>query len=309
MLEALLDGSGYVAELQAEHSVEAEGRLENLAELVGAAAEFDTVDAFLEQVSLVADTDELDADESSVVLMTLHSAKGLEFPNVFIIGLEDGVFPHLRSLGEPDELEEERRLAYVGITRARERLYLTHAWSRMLFGSTQYNPPSRFLDEIPANLVTTIEGRRRPSRSSGSGWGDDRWSGGGSGRRSSEGRDRIVEAAMRPQGPDAERRRGDGTEGGRRRAPQQVGRGRDPRHRRRRRQDRGGGAVPRGGGEAPPAGVGAVGEGGPVTRCSRTRSDRPGLAFRRDHTLGVLLERLADVPRTPPTWSRRPTAG
>ena len=201
VLEALLDGSGYVAELQAEHSVEAEGRLENLAELLGAAAEFDTVDAFLEQVSLVADTDELDADESYAVLMTLHSAKGLEFPNVFIIGLEDGVFPHLRSLGEPDELEEERRLAYVGITRARERLHLTHAWSRMLFGSTQYNPPSRFLDEIPANLVTTIEGRRRPSRSSGSGWGDDRWSGGGSGRRSSEGRDRIVEAAMRPRGP------------------------------------------------------------------------------------------------------------
>ena len=201
VLEALLDGSGYVAELQAEHSVEAEGRLENLAELLGAAAEFDTVDEFLEQVSLVADTDELDADESYAVLMTLHSAKGLEFPNVFIIGLEDGVFPHLRSLGEPDELEEERRLAYVGITRARERLHLTHAWSRMLFGSTQYNPPSRFLDEIPANLVTTIEGRRRPSRSSSSGWGDDRWSGGGSGRRSSEGRDRIVEAAMRPRGP------------------------------------------------------------------------------------------------------------
>jgi len=198
VLEALLDGSGYVAELQAEHSVEAEGRLENLAELIGAAADFEAVDEFLEQVSLVADTDELDEDDSFVVLMTLHSAKGLEFPNVFIIGLEDGVFPHLRSLGEPDELEEERRLAYVGITRARERLHLSHAWSRMLFGSTQYNPPSRFLDEIPAGLVKTTEGRRRPSRSS-STWGDDRWSDGG--RRSPEGRDRIVEAALRPKGP------------------------------------------------------------------------------------------------------------
>ena len=185
MLEALLDRSGYVAELQAEHSVEAEGRLENLAELIGAAAEFETVDEFLEQVSLVADTDELDADESYVVLMTLHSAKGLEFPVVFIIGMEDGVFPHLRSLGEPDELEEERRLAYVGITRARERLHLSHAWSRMLFGSTQYNPPSRFLDEIPAKLVEHDRGpaaARRAAR--GSGWGDDRWSdrGGGAAR-------------------------------------------------------------------------------------------------------------------------------
>ena len=108
----------------------------------------------------MADTDELDGDETQVVLMTLHTAKGLEFPAVFLVGLEDGVFPHLRSLGEPDELEEERRLAYVGITRARERLYLTHAWSRTLCGSTQYNPPSRFLKEIPEQL--TAHGRGRP---------------------------------------------------------------------------------------------------------------------------------------------------
>src|SRR5690606_38330953 len=99
--------------------------------------------------------------DSSVVLMTLHSAKGLEYPAVFLIGLEDGVFPHLRAIGEPDELEEERRLAYVGITRARENLFLTHAWSRTLHGSTQYNPPSRFLDEIPANLVEEVGGSRR----------------------------------------------------------------------------------------------------------------------------------------------------
>ena len=93
------------------------------------------------------------ASDDQVVLMTLHSAKGLEFPVVFLIGAEEGVFPHTRALTEPDELEEERRLAYVGITRARERLYVTHAWSRSLFGSTQYNPPSRFLDEIPGELV------------------------------------------------------------------------------------------------------------------------------------------------------------
>ena len=183
LLEVILDRSGYVRELEAEHSIEAEGRIENLAELVGAAREFDAVDAFLEQVGLVADTDELGDDESSVLLMTLHSAKGLEFPVVFLIGMEDGVFPHLRSIGEPDQLEEERRLAYVGITRARERLYLSHAWSRMLYGSTQYNPPSRFLDEIPENLVEQVEGVRRGSRRSGSGsaYGrGDRSSGSGS---------------------------------------------------------------------------------------------------------------------------------
>ena len=160
LLQAVLDRSGYVAELEAEHSVESEGRLENLAELVGVAQEFEGVDEFLEQVSLVADTDALEEDESYVVLMTLHSAKGLEYPNVFLIGLEDGVFPHLRALGEPEQLEEERRLCYVGITRARERLYLSHAWSRMLYGSTQYNPPSRFLDEIPEALVRVVEGSR-----------------------------------------------------------------------------------------------------------------------------------------------------
>ncbi len=202
VLQSLLDRSGYVAELQAEHTVEAEGRLENLAELIGAAADFESVDSFLEQISLVSDVDAIDEDESSVLLMTLHSAKGLEFPVVFIIGMEDGVFPHLRSLGEPDELEEERRLAYVGITRARERLHLSHAWSRMLFGSTQYNPPSRFLDEIPTELVDAVEGRRRSSRDrdrgSADGWGSDReWSG----PSSPSGRDRIVEAALRPRTP------------------------------------------------------------------------------------------------------------
>ena len=128
-------------ELRAEHSVESEGRLENLAELIGSAREMTVVDDFLEQIALVSDTDELDGDSGAVVLMTLHSAKGLEFPLVFLIGCEDGVFPHIRSLTDPDELEEERRLAYVGITRARERLFVSHAWSRMLWGAREYNPP------------------------------------------------------------------------------------------------------------------------------------------------------------------------
>src|SRR5262249_45709960 len=110
VLQELLSRSGYLSELEAEHSVEAEGRLENLAELVGAGQDFETIDGFLEQVSLVADTDSLEIDDdSAVVLMTLHSAKGLEYPVVFLVGLEDGVFPHLRSIGEPEQLEEERR--------------------------------------------------------------------------------------------------------------------------------------------------------------------------------------------------------
>ena len=126
--------------------------------------------AFLEAISLVTDLDENDPEASSVTLMTLHSAKGLEFPVVFLIGLEDGVFPHVRSLGDPDELEEERRLCYVGLTRAEERLYLCHAWSRMMFGSTDYRPPSRFLDEIPAELIAMSGGDERPAR------GRRRWS-------------------------------------------------------------------------------------------------------------------------------------
>jgi DNA helicase II / ATP-dependent DNA helicase PcrA len=155
LLQAALTDSGYLAELEAEGSVESAGRIENLGELVGSAREFTRLDEFLEQVALVADTDDLD-DDNRVVLMTLHSAKGLEFPAVFLVGLEEGVFPHSRALTEPVELEEERRLAYVGITRAQQRLFLAHAWSRQLFGSTNYNPPSRFIDEIPAELIEQI---------------------------------------------------------------------------------------------------------------------------------------------------------
>ena len=159
VLRQALERSGYIEELRNERSIESEGRLENLAELIGTAEEFSGFEEFLEQVSLVSDTDQLDGDESQILLMTLHSAKGLEYPVVFLMGMEDGIFPHLRALGDPDELEEERRLCYVGITRARERLYLTHAWSRTIYGSTQYNPPSRFIEEIPAEL---LEDRSEP---------------------------------------------------------------------------------------------------------------------------------------------------
>jgi DNA helicase-2/ATP-dependent DNA helicase PcrA len=212
LLQAAIDGSGYLAELEAEDTVESHGRVENLGELVGSAREFTVLDEFLEQVALVADTDELPEGEvdDQVVLMTLHSAKGLEFPAVFIIGVEEGVFPHNRALTEPDEMEEERRLAYVGITRAMKRLFITHAWSRMLFGNTQYNPPSRFLDEIPETLVDqqgNVSGRSSYGRQSyrsrdGGGFAEPppyrrRGAGGGYDRGSDEHRDRIVEAAMR----------------------------------------------------------------------------------------------------------------
>ena len=200
LLEQILDRSGYGAELEAENTLESEGRQENLAELIGMAREYETVDEFLEQVSLVTDTDQLpdgtDPGDTGVVLMTLHSAKGLEFPNVFLIGLEEGVFPHMRSLTEPAELEEERRLAYVGITRARERLFLSYAWCRTLHGSTQYNPPSRFLDEIPSELVVEAEASRsKRSRSShrSGGWESTSWS--------PSGRERQMERATRPAPP------------------------------------------------------------------------------------------------------------
>ncbi|HXF73850.1 MAG TPA: DNA helicase PcrA, partial [Actinomycetota bacterium] len=163
MVEAAATESGYLAELEAERTVEAEGRIENIRELGGVAAEFAERDpdgdlaAFLEQVALVSEQDEYDEEASAVTLMTLHNAKGLEFPVVFIVGMEDGVFPHYRSMTDAHELEEERRLAYVGITRAKERLYLCHAWSRSLFGQTSYNPPSRFLSEIPEELVRAVE--------------------------------------------------------------------------------------------------------------------------------------------------------
>jgi ATP-dependent DNA helicase UvrD/PcrA len=220
-VEAILEQTGYLAELEAERSIEARGRIENLQELVGVCHEFDQaldagdvsglpgiagvgtadntsgeitipeglarIQAFLEAISLVTDLDteegsagEAGGEHSAVTLMTLHTAKGLEFPVVFLTGMEDGVFPHARSLGDPDELEEGRRLCYVGITRARERLYLCHAWSRMLFGATDYYPPSRFLAEIPEELMQLLgsaSGRRRDP---------------------AEHRQRVADAALRP---------------------------------------------------------------------------------------------------------------
>ena len=151
--------SGYLTELEAERTVEALGRVENVRELAGVAEDFAnlqpdaTLAEFLERVSLVSDADTLSDDASRLTLMTMHNAKGLEFPVVFVVGMEDSVFPHHRALGDPDELEEERRLAYVAMTRAEQRLYLTSAWSRTLFGATNANPPSRFLKEVPAELI------------------------------------------------------------------------------------------------------------------------------------------------------------
>ncbi|MDQ1710368.1 MAG: ATP-dependent helicase UvrD/PcrA, partial [Frankiaceae bacterium] len=165
VLEKTLEKTGDLAELEAETGIEAEGRIENLKEFIGVAREFEErlpdegVGSFLEQVALVAEVDDLDTSAGVVTLMTLHNAKGLEFPVVFLTGLEDGVFPHMRSLADPTELEEERRLAYVGITRARQRLFLSRAIVRMAWGSTSANPPSRFLDEVPPEL---IEWQRKP---------------------------------------------------------------------------------------------------------------------------------------------------
>jgi DNA helicase-2/ATP-dependent DNA helicase PcrA len=155
-IQLVADRTGYMAELVAEHTHESDGRIENIAELGSVAGQFDDVVGFLETVALVADSDDLDGDGTRVSLMTLHTAKGLEFPAVFVVGLEDGIFPHLRSLSEPADLEEERRLFYVGITRARRHLNLSHAWSRTIFGRTQQNIPSRFLGEVPTELVKDV---------------------------------------------------------------------------------------------------------------------------------------------------------
>ncbi|MHB9853081.1 DNA helicase PcrA [Streptomyces krungchingensis] len=163
VLEAVLERTGYLAELQASTDPQDETRIENLQELAAVALEFEQesgegeaaagLSEFLERVALVADSDQIPDEEDGngvITLMTLHTAKGLEFPVVFLTGMEDGVFPHMRALGQVKELEEERRLAYVGITRARERLYLTRSSMRSAWGQPSYNPPSRFLEEIPA---------------------------------------------------------------------------------------------------------------------------------------------------------------
>ncbi|NYE08867.1 DNA helicase-2/ATP-dependent DNA helicase PcrA [Bacillus niacini] len=177
LVEDILDKSGYREMLKAEKSIEAQSRLENLDELLSVTKNFEEVNedkslvAFLTDLALVADIDSLDEDgekTDSITLMTLHSAKGLEFPVVFLIGLEEGVFPHSRSLMEEAEMEEERRLAYVGITRAEQTLFLTNAQMRTLFGRTSMNPASRFIREIPEELLEGVEKEERRNTTFGS---------------------------------------------------------------------------------------------------------------------------------------------
>ena len=169
IIEAVLEQSGLMTELENSKDPQDEVRVENLQELVSASMEYEerpfdelgedeeiSLSGFLEKVSLVADADEIPDGEDHggvVTLMTLHTAKGLEFPTVFLTGMEDGIFPHARTLDDPREIEEERRLAYVGLTRAEKRLYISRAEYRLTFGSPRYNPASRFLDEIPTELI------------------------------------------------------------------------------------------------------------------------------------------------------------
>lgn len=163
LIKQTLKKSGYTKALENEKTIEAENRIENLDEFLTVAIEFEeqeaenTLSAFLEGITLSSDIDNLEEDEDYVTLMTLHSAKGLEFPVVFLVGMEEGIFPGYKSISEPTELEEERRLCYVGITRAKEHLFLTCSKQRTIFGSTSYNPVSRFLGEIPEDLLEGYE--------------------------------------------------------------------------------------------------------------------------------------------------------
>ncbi len=173
IVELVWARTSYLEELEAERTVEALGRVENVRELASVAEEFAirqpdaTLPELLESIALVSEQDDLETQGSRLTLMTMHNAKGLEFPVVFIAGMEDSIFPHHRALGDLDELEEERRLCYVAMTRAQSRLYLTSAWHRTLFGGTNANPPSRFLRELPSELIEdrSIE-RGGPSRRS-----------------------------------------------------------------------------------------------------------------------------------------------
>jgi DNA helicase-2/ATP-dependent DNA helicase PcrA len=176
LLEELLHEVGYIEALQAERTIEAEGRLENLEQLVETAREYDataedpSIDDYLQAVSLRSDQDELRDEAGVVTLMTLHSAKGLEYPVVFIIGLEDGVFPSSRAI-EAGDLEEERRLCYVGITRAKRELYLTYARSRLRHGTREWNVPSRFLAELPGELTDAAQELGAASAPAATSWG------------------------------------------------------------------------------------------------------------------------------------------
>ena len=171
MISMLFELSGYKEMLTAE-GFEGEGKIENIEEFIGAAVEYETrckdsgieptAPGFLEEISLVADVDKYDETADAVVLMTVHAAKGLEFPVVFLAGMEDGIFPSVQNIGEQEEMSEERRLAYVAITRAKEQLYVTHARERMMYGRTTYNQLSRFVkDELPRDLIFEDSPRRR----------------------------------------------------------------------------------------------------------------------------------------------------
>ena len=183
-VEEIVEIAGLVTALRAEGTTEAEGRIENIFEFFGVIDEFDRehpdagMDDFMEWVSLRSDLDTLVEGDRAVTLMTLHTAKGLEFPVVFMVGMEDGIFPHVNSMLEPKGLQEERRLAYVGITRARERLYLTHAYTRQLYGASQFNPPSVFISEIPEEHMR-VEGIGSLAADRMTGARGDRYSGGG----------------------------------------------------------------------------------------------------------------------------------
>ncbi|MHB1341245.1 MAG: UvrD-helicase domain-containing protein [Coriobacteriia bacterium] len=202
-VEGIVKRSGLLSQLAAEGTDEARGRSENIAEFFGVVDEYDarhaepeqrTLEALLEWIALRSDLDQLEDDDHTVTLMTLHTAKGLEFPVVFLVGLEDSIFPHSNSMFDPQGLEEERRLMYVGVTRARERLYLTHANVRTIFGSMQSNPPSRFIGEIPEEHLKTEGvgsagfGTSAPGRGRGDRGGSMRW---GSGTRSAEPAGRV----------------------------------------------------------------------------------------------------------------------
>ena len=167
ILESILDRTGYLAQLEESTDPQDQARVENIGELLSVAKDFQdtnptgTVEDFLEQVALVNDVDSFEQEESKVTLMTLHAAKGLEFPIVFLGGLEEGLFPHSRTLMNPEEIEEERRLAYVGITRAEKELYISNATTRTVFGRTSSYLPSRFIDEIPEELVDGLRAKRK----------------------------------------------------------------------------------------------------------------------------------------------------
>lgn len=205
----VIDGSGYLKALREERTVEADTRAENIKELLSVTREFDARDSehrglagFLEEVTLATDVDLLDEEQEGVTLMTLHAAKGLEFPVVFLVGMEEGLFPHSRTLDNEDELEEERRLCYVGITRAKEALYFTRARQRLLYGEIVVNEPSRFLEDVPEGLCRNVT--RRP----GSGWGlvrrvlaEPAWYGGGEG-----GAERWLDSQSEPDEEETERR-------------------------------------------------------------------------------------------------------